>query len=109
MKKIINSEIRNFLNESKYTKTKNAINRSKFLSKKMKDVILKYLGSGSSYHEGVIRGLKKPDIKNKSFDGVGLGADKDGFFVYTHRAASERYATPEKIPQKDIDFIETTG
>lgn len=76
----------------------------------MKEKIEKYLGGGSKYHDGgLILGLKKPQVKGKSFDGVSLGADKNGFFVYTHRSASKRYETPEKIPEKDIKFIESTG
>ena len=48
-------------------------------------------------------------VKGKTFKGVSLGADKDGFYVYTHRAASKRYKEIEDIPQKDINFIESTG
>jgi len=40
---------------------------------------------------------------------VDLGADKDGFFVSTHRARSKSYLEIDKIPQKDIKFIESTG
>lgn len=96
--------------ESKYSDVKGSIERSKSLSKEMKEKILKYLTGGSTYHEGGrVHGLRKPKVKGKSFNGVGLGADKKGFYVYTHRAASNRYESPEKIPQGDINFIESTG
>ena len=76
----------------------------------MKENILKYLSSSSKYIEGgKVHGLKIPKVKGKKFHGVSLGADKNGFYVYTHRAASKRYDSPDKIPQKSIDFIESTG
>ena len=50
-----------------------------------------------------------PKIDGKSFDGVSLGADDDGFFVYTHRARCKSYDSPEKIPNDKIKYIETTG
>lgn len=43
------------------------------------------------------------------FDGVSLKKDKDGFFVHTHRARSDSYPSPEKIPDGRIDFIRSTG
>jgi hypothetical protein len=99
----------NLINES-YSETKKALLKSKSIPKELKEKILTYLNGGSTYHDGGrLHGLKKPKIKNKSFNGVGLGADKDGFYVYTHRAASKRYESPDKIPNKDIDFIESTG
>lgn len=45
----------------------------------------------------------------KSLDGVSLGQDKKGYFVYTHRARSKSYPKPENIHIRDIKFIETTG
>ncbi len=53
---------------------------------------------------------KPKELKNK-MDGVSLGKEKKSgkYFVYTHRAASKSYDSPENIPQKDIDFIESTG
>jgi len=96
--------------KSKYTKCKDSLMASKSIPKEMKDEILKYVSGGSTYHEGGrVHGLAKPKIKGKQFKGCGLGADKNGFYVYTHRAASKRYKTIDKIPQKDIDFIESTG
>ena len=47
--------------------------------------------------------------KKDKLDGVSLGEDKDGFFVYTHRARSKSRKKPESIPVKDVVFIETTG
>ena len=51
---------------------------------------------------------KPPELKDK-LQGVSLGQDDDGWYVFTHRARSDSYETPHKIPQKDIDFIESTG
>ncbi len=37
-----------------------------------------------------------------------LGKNKDGYFVYTHRAKSKSYKTPHDIPKSKIDFINST-
>lgn len=109
---------RDVLNESKdnnssYSENKASLLRSKSISKEMKEMIIKYFGAGSTYHEGGrVHGLIKPKgftEKTPKSRGVSLGADKDGFYCYTHRAASKRYETPEKISIKDIEFIESTG
>ena len=48
-------------------------------------------------------------IKEKSLpSGFSLGIDKDGYFIYTHRARSKSYDTPN-ISIKDIKFIDSTG
>lgn len=85
------------------------LERSKKISREMKDQIKKYLNSSSNYNDGIITGLRIPKINGKSFDGVSMGADKDGFFVYTHRARSKSFDTPKNITDKSIKFIETTG
>lgn len=51
---------------------------------------------------------KPPELRRK-LDGVSLGKDKNGYFVYTHRARSKSYAEPDKIPQSKIIFIRSTG
>lgn len=108
-------ELNNLLGEgkSKYHKVKDSINRSKSISAEMKENIIKYITSGSRYVEGGrVFGLSKPnELREKSSktDGVSMGADKNGFFVYTHRARSKSYKEPGKIPIKDIEFIESTG
>ncbi len=54
--------------------------------------------------------VSKPKDLATKMKGVSLGKAKNGkFFVYTHRARSKYYDKPESIPQKDIDFIESTG
>ena len=40
---------------------------------------------------------------------VSLGKDKNGYFVYTHRARCNSYPSPEEIPQAKIRFIGSTG
>jgi tRNA nucleotidyltransferase/poly(A) polymerase len=100
------------LNES-YTDVKASLMRSKSISKEMKELISKYLTGGSTYHEGGhIHGLMKPKEfteKTPKSSGVSLGADKNGFYCYTHRARCKSYELPEKISVKDINFIESTG
>lgn len=51
----------------------------------------------------------KPNHLKDRLSEVSLGKDDKGFFVYTHRARSDSRGTPEEIPQKDIDFIASTG
>jgi hypothetical protein len=98
------------VNKSKYSETKESLMKSKSIDSEMKAEIVKYLGGGSTYHEGgQIHGLRIPKIDGKSFDGVSMGADKDGFFVYTHRARSKSHKSPDKISAKEIKFIESTG
>jgi len=79
------------------------------ISKDMKDKILPYVTSNSYYLNKRMFDLLIPKIEGKSFDGVSLGADDDGFFAYTHRARCHSYESPEKIPNDKIKFIETTG
>jgi tRNA nucleotidyltransferase/poly(A) polymerase/2'-5' RNA ligase len=111
----INKEINKFLmeNKSDYEKEKTALLRSKSISKEMKEEILKYFGGGTKYHEGGhVHGLTMPKElidKTPKAKGVSMGADKDGFFVYTHRQRSKSYESPEKISIKDINFTESTG
>jgi len=93
-----------FLNEKKNPRM--AVKRSK-LPKEIKEKVLK-LGV-SKFEDGKAHGVGKPKVEGKSFDGVGLGADKNGFFVYTHRARSKSKPDPSKIPDKDIKFIKSTG
>lgn len=101
-------------NENKpYEDVKGKVERSKKIPKEMKDKIFPLLVSngihGSKYIDGRVIDLQIPKVNGKTFNGVGLGADKDGFYVRTHRASSSRYKSPDKIPQSKIDFIKSTG
>lgn len=107
-----------FLNErsdirEESTDVKSKVEKSKKLPKEMKEKIyplIKIDGiHGSKYREGRVIDLKIPKVPGKSFKGVGLGADKDGFFVMTHRARSKSKPELKDIPDKDIKFIESTG
>jgi hypothetical protein len=89
-----------------------SINRSKKLPLKMKTEILKYISSSSRYNDGRVFGLVKPrgmGAISVKINGCSLGADKNGFFVYTHRARCKSFPTPLKITKKCIDFIDSTG
>ena len=92
---------------------KGKVERSKKIPKEMKEKIIPLLVSagihGSKYNDGRVTDLKIPKIPGKSLKGVGLGADKDGFFVMTHRARSKSKPEIKDIPDKDIKFIESTG
>ncbi len=46
-------------------------------------------------------------IKKKM--GFSCKQDKNGFFIATHRARSKSYESFDKIPMKDITFIDSTG
>jgi len=99
--------------KSKYMKSKDSLMKSKSIDNEMKELISKYMLGGSSYHEGGrVHGLKIPhELREKSnkIKGVSMGADKNGFYVYTHRARSKSHPTPDKITAKEINFIESTG
>jgi len=41
--------------------------------------------------------------------GFSMGIDKNGYFIHTHRARSKSYESPDKIPVKDMKFIQSTG
>jgi len=48
-------------------------------------------------------------FKNGKFKGCSVGRDSAGYFVFTHRARSPSFKTPQDIPIRYIKFIETTG
>lgn len=82
------------------------LERCRKIPKEMKEKILPKLSSSSRYDNGRVFNLTGWNLQKK---GCSLGADKNGFFCYTHRARSKSYESPEKIPQKDVEFIESTG
>ena len=104
-----------FINEKnsfqdQYDNIESKVRNSKKLSKDMKELILPLIKSNSTrYNNGIVYDLTIPNIDGKSFNGVSLGADKNGFFVFTHRTRSKSKPTIKKIPNKDIIYIETTG
>ena len=88
------------------------IQSSRKLSAKMKEEILKHTTSSSRYDNGRVFGLTKPSAMSKistKISGCSMGADKNGFFVYTHRARCKSFPSPLKITKRCIDFIESTG
>lgn len=94
------------------TDIKKSLQLSRKIPATMKKKIEAYLNTSSTYRNGAVYGLRKPDIlslKSSKSSGVSFGADKKGFFVYTHRARSHSKATPAGITKKEIDFIESTG
>jgi len=93
---------------------KDIINRSK-LPREIKDEALMLVQSGTEMRNGKVFDLKiHPDllkkIKEKSIpNGFSMGIDKNGFFIYTHRARCHSYERTDKIPIKVIKFINSTG
>jgi hypothetical protein len=59
--------------------------------------------------KNVKTGVAKPPNQRARMSGVSLGTDNQGYFVYTHRARSKSYPSPEKIPDKAVKFIDSTG
>ena len=81
------------------------VKNSKKLTSEIKEKITPLIINGETkYKEGRVFRLRYA----KS-NGCDLGADKNGFFVFTHRARSKSYSDIDKIPEKDIKFIESTG
>jgi hypothetical protein len=62
------------------------------------------MSKGKKFDE-VSRTITKNGVKY----GCSVGKDKDGYFAYTHRARSKSYVSPQKIPIKDLKFIDSTG
>lgn len=85
------------------------------LSKEYKDAVMNLVEFGTRANNGIVTGLTLDDkLKKKIKDGeypsgYSMGVDKNGFFVHTHRARSKSYESPEKIPAKDLKFIDSTG
>lgn len=102
------------INESSFSEetkdVKEKVINSRKIPKEMKEKILPLITtkesgySQSRYKTGRVFNLKYPIST-----GCSLGADKNGFFVYTHRARSKSYPEIDKIPQKAIKFIKSTG
>lgn len=91
---------------------KKKVQASRKIPSDLKEKILPLVTSSSRYDNGRVYGLRKPTGMGKispKLSGVSLGADADGFFVYTHRCRSKSYKDTLKIPKKVIDFVETTG
>ena len=57
----------------------------------------------------VVAKTKEFLAKTSKARGVTLAKDKDGYFVYTHRAMSKHYKSINSIPKSVIEFIESTG
>lgn len=91
---------------------KKSLQLSRKIPASMKKKIEPYVTSSTRYQNGMLFGLRKPSLLMKTSSkakGVSFGANKDGFFVYTHRARSKSKSTPNGITKKEIDFIESTG
>ena len=100
-----------FILERKHERkpAKEGLLNSRTIPQELKDKILPYISSDSYYCNKKVLDLMTPKIDGKSFDGVDMGANKNGFFVCTHRARSKSYESPEKIPDSKIAFIKSTG
>lgn len=112
IKNLINEEIKKIILESKEN-SKESLKRSKNIPNDIKEKIYKYMTSSSKYVTGgYVTGLLIPkELKSKTpkTDGLGFGADKDGFYLYTHRGRCKSYKNPESISVKDIEWVESTG
>lgn len=101
---------------SKYLEVKEHITRM-HIPREIKEKILDLVNSGTrvSKKHPIIHGLTKPTDFNKRVKehnlptGYELGADKNGFFVATHRARSKSYGNAVDIPIDSIKFIDSTG
>ena len=87
------------------TDVEEKVKRSKKLPAEIKEKIFPLIVKGETeYRDGKVFRLRYPKSK-----GCDLGADKNGFFVFTHRARSKSKEDIDKIPEKDIKFIKSTG
>ena len=107
-----------FIKEKKSHKDKVDIETSiKYarIPKDLKEDSLNYLKQYSICKKGKITGLNlHPDLIKKINDknlpnGFDMGIDKDGYYIHTHRARSKSKETVNKITEKEIKFINSTG
>jgi len=54
---------------------------------------------------------ERRQVKDRFGDNLecSFAKDKDGYYCYTHRARSKSYPSIDKIPQSEVEFIESTG
>ncbi|MBW2998757.1 hypothetical protein KY321_04415 [Candidatus Woesearchaeota archaeon] len=89
---------------------KTQIERSRNISKEMKEKILPLVHDFTRYNsKGIVTELNNPNGKGRLYKGCGIGIDKNGWFVHTHRARSKSYPELSDIPEKDVRFIKSTG
>lgn len=69
------------------------------------DFVKPYLTSSSKFENGKFFELAKP---SSLMDGFSMGADANGFFIYTHRARSKSRMDLD-FTKKEQNFIESTG
>jgi len=70
------------------------------------EFIKPYMVLSTKRKNGKFLGLTKPE--HLSNCGCSLGADEDGFFLYTHRGRSKS-RKDLNFTQKEIKFVESTG
>jgi hypothetical protein len=94
---------------------KKSIKNLKKLPQDLKKVAMDYIQYVTRSKNGKVTGLSlHSELKKKIDDhdwpsGFDMGVDKDGYFIHTHRARSKSYKSPDKIPARDIKFIDSTG
>lgn len=74
------------------------------IGKDMKEAARPFVTSETQYRKGRLLYLNTPIDA-----GVSIGADKNGFFAFTHRARSKSFESPDKIPQSVLKRVESTG
>lgn len=104
-----NNDIEEITEKTKYNELKDKLKRIRKINDELKQKISKFLSINCRYKNGVFYNLNKPTGLKTKMKNVGFGADRNGFFIYTHRARSKSYIFPDNIPDKTIKFIESTG
>jgi hypothetical protein len=102
--------------QSKYKSVKEQIQKM-HIPVELKEKILELTNSGThinSKHPVILGLTMSSELKNKIKEGnlpsgFSFGADKNGFFIYTHRARSKSHKNSNKITTKEIRFIDSTG
>ncbi len=85
------------------------------LPKEWKEIALELLLPNSTVRKSVVYDLKFHTDLNKKIrekelpSGFSMGIDKNGFFIYTHRARSKSHDKASEITVKEIKFVDSTG
>lgn len=94
---------------------KDKIKRLHNLPIELKDFAVKNIQYITNAGNGVVSGLEIPDEFQKSLskrnlpNGFSVGVDKNGYYIHTHRGRSKSHESLDKITQKEIKFIDSTG
>lgn len=113
LRNIIKESLSKYIGEEK--NIQKDIKHLRDVPQELKDEALKLLTSSSRAEKGKIWDLQiHPDITKKAKEhnveiGFSMGIDKNGYFIYTHRARSKSHQKPSGISTGEMKKTNSTG